>query len=162
MPILTELTQLPTIHFEKPLFQAESLAADWQRMRTQITSTTELEAAARLILPHSPHLQDELTDVETNEILACYNTVVTDGRYIAEFATDPGAVADRLQIPLAPRLRDAIARAGSRALHATNGPQPQCIFAIIAIVLVFVVAVPKEEHGGKRPLVIDLSGAIKL
>ena len=147
--------------FEQPLFQRERIAADWKRMRSEITSATDLEAAYKAIAPEVAALKLKLTDAEGEELLELYNATVSDGRYIGELTTDPAGVAKKLKVKVSDNAVAAIKKAGSIKALQTSDQVSAAVSPIVAVVVVAVVIVivfgPKEP---KRK-VVDSSGIVK-
>src|SRR5690348_7473381 len=91
----------------------ERVGEAWDRMRAQIPSSPEFETIYKKVEPHVAAMRLQLSDAEAEEVLALYHRTVTDGRYIKEFVSDPGAVAKKLNLPLSPASEVAIQRVGS-------------------------------------------------
>jgi hypothetical protein len=99
-------------------------------------------------------------DAADREVLAFFNKVVVDGRYVKEFAeTPPTQVARKLGLRLS--------RAGQARLKAyriadilgTRGPGTLMSPAAVAIVVAAIIVLWSNDP---RKVVIDRSGVIKL
>ncbi|MFD8291101.1 hypothetical protein ACFXAO_16000 [Streptomyces lavendulae] len=156
-------TKLPNVSFKEPLFHAERISADWQNMRSQITSATQLEAAYRVIEPQIENLAPELSDEDRKQVLALYNSTVTDGRYLKDLLADPADVAAKLGLNISKAGETAIKRAG-RLPAIRDLPEEALLplVGVVAIVAVPVIVIVIVVDPVKEPAVIDESGIVKL
>jgi hypothetical protein len=153
---------IPDLVFEQPLFQSERIAAGWERMRAQITSATQLEAAYKIVAPEIEGLRMELEDADVQQVLDLYNMTVTDGRYLRDLMTDPAGVAEKLRVPLSAAAEAAIKQVGNtRAIQTMDREQaaPVVVAVVVVAVVVVIVFGPKEP---RRRTVVDSSGIVKM
>ncbi len=90
---------------------------------------------------------------DAHHALDVYNRVVADGRFVKEFATDPGGAAQKLGLKLSPAQIEEI----QAMAKASTGVHPDCLPVIVIAVCIVIAFGPKECD-----VVIDTSGKIKL
>lgn len=92
---------------------------------------------------------------EARHALEVYNKVVADGRFVKEFATDPGGAAQNLGLKLSPLQIEQIQEAGR--VSGGGGVAADTVELVAVAIIVLVLAgVPESE------IVIDSTGMIKV
>ncbi len=123
--------------------------------------------------PGTVHLksQDELNTVfatvsaaatkqlsaDASQALAVYNKVVADGRFVKQFATDPGGAAQKLGLKLSPAQAGRIQEvAGISAKGGKGGVLADDVELVAVAIIVLVLADVPD-----RDIVVDTTGIIK-
>jgi hypothetical protein len=132
------------------------MSEDWELMRSQITSTTQLEAAYLLVQPQVEALGLTLDKKDAQKILDLYNATVTDGRYIDDLVADPIGVARKLNVRISKQAAEALKQAGS--IEAFR-PEVQGWSQILIVAIVIVIVFGPHVEGTQ---VVDSSGIVKI
>lgn len=172
---------LERITFQHVIYGAGTILAGRTDIRAALVQPDELEAAlahAKPLLegPEHHHGNHHHGGPESNEphdygsseaasdlrqVLSLYNATVVDGRYIDALATDPKAVAAKLDLELSDTAALAIEEARKAVVQrfgdtfAVSGGKK-----IVAIVIVGVIAIRAESK--PYEVVVDSSGLIKV
>lgn len=162
MSDVPERPNAPNVAFEQPLFQSDRIAGDWDDMRSQITSVTQLEAAYRAIEPDLLADRPQLSEEEARQVVELYNQAVVDGRYIADLMVDPAGVASRLGLPLSATAEEAIVRAGQLPAVRAQREAVVPLVGTVAIVGIVVLGVVLVVDPVTKKAVVDSSGIVKL
>ncbi|MFF0741871.1 hypothetical protein ACFYVL_15855 [Streptomyces sp. NPDC004111] len=153
----------PKVAFEQPLFHREFIAADWKRMRSQITSTTALEAAYRVVQPQVAELGIDLSEEDSEQLRLLYNATVADGRFIGRFMKDPKGVAKKLKMEVSDEAVEAVKRASTiGALRPQEEDVGGAGAAIVVVAVVIVIVFGPKRPSRGTPQVLDSSGIAKL
>jgi hypothetical protein len=122
----------PDVVFQEAVFKRERLLEKWPHLHRTINSGDEVAAAFEAARRHpmwrdDPRLAD-LAPGTAREVLDFYNAVITDGRYIAEFQTNPGRVAKRLRLDVSAEAVRVISTVASRMSKPSPTPAsgPSC------------------------------------
>ena len=90
---------------------------------------------------------------DASHALDVYNKVVADGRFVKEFATDPGGAAGKLGLKLSASQIDRIQEATRVSAGGTVSDTVEVV--AVAIIVLVLADVPDRE------IVIDTAGVIK-
>lgn len=160
------------LRFAQPLFPATDFEQNWSRLGRIISSPSQLAAGINASIEDAQirNVQFNLTQADAEKAIEVYNAVITDGRYIKAFASDPAGVATNLNLQLPPAAADAIKQAatlkGSQVLGRPGRPgepfgavEVVAVAVVVVIVggIVLIVVVTRDKE-----IVIDESGKIKL
>jgi hypothetical protein len=144
--------KLPKIEISFPIVSERYSDENRERLMSIISRQEQIDASLRIALTHSPKNKKLTLNEEDGEnLIATYNSVVTDGRYIEEFLVDPGGVADRLKLKLSKACTNAILSAkdlpGIVQFTRNDNPANPDFLPIVAVVIVIVfivVQIPRD------------------
>ena len=156
----------PDIVFQQSLFKREALMDKWPQLRRVITSADEVAAAYEVAERHPMWREDPmLVDIPratVNEVLKLYNAVVADGRYIAEFQTNPAGVARKLKVKVSKQAVGVVSHVHKK-MKSDVGVVGAAVVVSVAVVGAAVTTAIISSHADRRDrILVDDSGYVKL
>jgi hypothetical protein len=164
-----ESADKPNIVFQQSVFGVEKIKEKWPHLERLITSR-DLVTAALERTASSPRWQRDpllanIAPATANEVLAFYNTVVADGRYVAELPTDARGVAKKLNYAMSDVAFDTM----KSIVLTIPEENPAVVIAVatgagIAIAggLAITTATASGAVDPRKQIVIDESGIVKI
>jgi hypothetical protein len=156
----------PEVLFQQSIFKRETLMEKWPHLHRVISNGDELAAAFEAAQQHpmwrdDPRLADLSPDT-AQEVLDLYNAVIADGRYLAEFQADPGAVAKRLGLKVSDEAVGVVSTVASR-MDGDVGVVGAAVVVSVAVVGIAVTtAIVSSAADPRARILIDESGRVKL
>jgi hypothetical protein len=98
-------------------------------------------------------------DAADREVLAFFNKVVVDGRYIHEFTVDPPAVARKLKLKLSKKANERLKKYRIADVLGIRTPGSVMSPAAVAVVVAAIIVLWSRETD---KVVVDRSGKVKL
>jgi len=128
--------------------------------KTLIPSASVLDHAVSVAQRNVKATGFKANSANTKEIAELYNAVIKDGRFIAELATDPKKVADKLHKPLSQASIDELKKAAQAGgFHLGRGGEVAGSVTVVCIAIVVVLCADVGPEG--REVIIDRSGMLK-
>jgi len=102
---------------------------------------------------------DKVEDEVDRAVVEFYRKVVTDGRHVADWATNPAQVAERLKLKVSPEVIDRIIAVRDAGVSGRLGPGSVMCPAAVAVAVAIVVVLwtrefelPVRDRSGLRKL----------
>ena len=152
--------ELPVhVSFAQPLFMREHLAGDLQRVHKTILSRDNLAASMHLAAQDAHAAGFQPTQEVSDELMPVYNAVITDGRYVKLFGTDPEAAASKLGFHLSDAAVAAVKTASAfRGAAGISGADDGTVYVVCVAVIVVLCARPSAGE----EVVVNARGQIRL
>jgi hypothetical protein len=153
----------PDVIFQQSLALNDEVAADWDSMRRQIVSASQLEAAYRTAHSELATLNVQVSEDDARQMVDLYNATVADGRYLKELTTDPAKVARELARPLSAAGEAGLKQLGElRAVSLARDDAVIPLVGAVAVVGIVVIGITLivDPHV-REPVVVDSSGTLK-
>ena len=144
--------------FQQPLLRTQYIAQNWNNLR-DVICPAPLAAAYELSIADAKRAKFQVPEAQANEILAAYNKVVADGRFVRDFGKEPAKVAKELGIRLSDAAAGTIAKAGAFKGANPGGPISDDVSVVCVAIIVVVCCVARNPD---QEVIIDSSGALKL
>jgi hypothetical protein len=157
---------MPEVLFQQSIFKRDTLMEKWPHLHRVISNGDELAVAFEAARQHpmwrdDPRLANLSPDI-AQEVLDLYNAVIADGRYLAEFQADPGAVAKRLGLTVSSEAIAVVSTVASR-MDGDVGVVGAAVVVSVAVVGIAVAtAIVSSAADPRARILIDESGRVKL
>jgi hypothetical protein len=164
-----ESSHKPNVVFQQSVFAVENIKEKWPHLESLITSRDVVAAAVERAASDPKWRRDPLlanmAPATANEVLAFYNTVVADGRYVAELQHDARGVAKKLNYEMSDvafdTMKSIVIGAGDTGPGIVIAAAVGAGIAIAGGVAI-ATATASAAVDPRKQIVIDESGIVKI
>ena len=155
---------MPTLPIGKltlaqPVFPEEHLQTNMGKAKHLISSSKALSTAVKHASDSAHKANFKVNKGDASSALKVYNAVVSDGRYIKEFSSDPSGTAKKLHLELSASAAAAVKEAVGFGVSTGGGPSSDVVDVICVAIIVLVLA-DVGDVANVENIMVDQSGRI--